>query len=180
MHPTETLRPRSSRLIAGAVVACCAVALVVVAVTGGGLVAIARTLAVSGLFTALAWAVYWRPEVEVSDGGVRIVNPWRTVHVPWPAVDDVDHRWSLTVTTVDGRRVSAFAAPAGGAVERGPGVARQAAQVISDRREALRTAGYLDDVRPEGAPVTVSPAAGPMLACLAGLVVTVASVLLPG
>ena len=180
MRPTETMRPRSSRLIAGAVVACCVVASIAVASSGTGLVPVVRTLAVSGLVTALVWAVYWRPEVEVSDGGVRIVNPWRTVHVPWPAIDEVNHRWSLSVRTVDGRTVSAFAAPARGMSERGPGVADLAARTITERREELRAAGYLDDVRLEGAPVTVTPAAGPVLACLAGLVVTVASVLLPG
>lgn len=180
MRPTETIRPRSSRLIAGAVVACCVVAVVAVVAAGSGLVPVVRTLAASGLLTALMWAVYWRPEVEVSDGEVRIVNPWRTVHVPWPALDEVDHRWTLSVRTVDGRTVSAFAAPARGMSERGPGVASLAARAITDRREALRLAGYLDDVRLEGAPVTVRPAVGPVLACLAGLVATVAALVLPG
>lgn len=180
MRPTETMRPRSSRPIAVAVVVCCAVALGAVAVSGPAPVVLARTLAAAALICALAWAVYWRPEVEVSDGGVRIVNPWRTVHVPWPALEGVSHRWSLTVTTVDGRKVSAFAAPARGLAEQGAGTALSAARAVEDRREALRAAGFLDDVRLEGAPVTVEPATGPVLVCLGTLVATVASVLLPG
>ncbi len=180
MGPTETLRPRSSRVIATAVAACCGTALVVVAASGAGPSVVLRTLGVAGLVAALAWTAYWRPEVEVSDGGVRVVNPWRTVHVPWPALGTVSDRWSLTLTTTDGRQVSAFAAPARGLSDRGPGVAGSAAALVAERREELRAAGYLDEVRPEGAPVTVSLALGPVLACSAALVVAVAGLLLPG
>src|SRR5690606_7610683 len=62
----------------------------------------------------LAWAVYWRPEVQVSDGGVRLVNVLNTVDVPWPALEAVDTKWALTLTTVWGRRYRAWAAPAPG------------------------------------------------------------------
>lgn len=139
-----------------------------------------RTAAFALLLVATAWALYWRPEVEVSDGGVRVVNPWRTVHVPWPALDEVSDRWSLTLTTTDGRRVSAFAAPARGAAERGAGVAAEAARLVDERREALRAAGWLDEVRPEGAPVSSQLALAPLLACGGGLVLVLASLVLPG
>ncbi|NLF03994.1 MAG: PH domain-containing protein [Actinomycetales bacterium] len=180
MGPTETLRPRSSRPIAVAVVVCCAVALVAMVVSAPGVVPVLRTAGVTVLVASLAWAAYWRPEVEVSDGGVRVVDPWRTVHVPWPALADVSERWSLTLSTTDGRRVSAFAAPARGAVDRGPGVAREAARLVTERRDALRAAGYLDDVRPEGAPVTVTLAVGPLVTSGAALLLLAASLVLPG
>jgi|GEM_PF-1407143 len=180
MGPTETLRPRSSRVIAVAVAACCGTALVVVAASSESAADVLRALGVACLVATLAWTVYWRPEVEVSDGGVRVVNPWRTVHVPWPALDTVSDRWSLTLTTHDGRRVSAFAAPARGMSERGPGVAGHAAALVTERREQLRAAGYLDDVRLDGAPVTVNLARGPVLACAAALLFVVAGLLLPG
>lgn len=167
-------------MIAAAVAACCVTALVVVATGGHGASTQLTTLGIAGLVAALAWTAYWRPEVEVSDGGVRVVNPWRTVHVPWPALDTVSDRWSLTLTTTDGRRVSAFAAPARGLSDRGPGVAGRAATLVSGRREQLRAAGYLDEVHPEGAPVTVSLALGPVLVCSAALVLAVAGLLLPG
>ena len=179
MGPTESMRPRSSRAIAAALAASCAVAVVAAAVSGTGGVVLLRTASVAALVTVLAWAVYWRPEVEVSDGGVRVVYPWRTVHVPWPALDTVTDRWSLTLTTTDGRRVSAFAAPAGGAAERGRGVAGAALALVTERRTALREAGFLDDVRPEGALVTVRLAPGPVLAAGGALVLLVASFALP-
>src|SRR5690606_6284520 len=100
-------RPRSSRAIATALAASSLVAVVAAAVSGTGGVVLLRTATVAAFVTALAWAVYWRPEVEVSDGGIRVVNPFRTIHVPWPALGTVTDRWSLTLTTTDGRHVSA-------------------------------------------------------------------------
>src|SRR5690554_2028673 len=180
MGPTESLRPSSSRVIAAAVATCCVLAVVVVLVSGATLAAALRAVGIAGLVTALAWALYWRPEVEVSDGGIRVVNPWRTVHVPWPALESVDERWSFAVRTTQGRRVSAFAAPARGLADRGPGVASRAASLVTERRAQLRSAGFLDDVRPEGAPVTVEFARGPLVAVAVALVLLGAGVLLPG
>lgn len=179
MGPTESRRPRSSRAIATALAASSLVAVVAAAVSGTGGVVLLRTATVAAFVTALAWAVYWRPEVEVSDGGIRVVNPFRTIHVPWPALGTVTDRWSLTLTTTDGRHVSAFAAPAGGAVERGRGVASDALALVTERREALRAAGFLDEVRVEGAPVTVRLSSGPVLAVGGALVLLLASFTLP-
>src|SRR5690554_7091068 len=141
MGPTESLRPSSSRPIAVAVAACCAIAVVFVLVSGVTAAAALRALGIAGLVAVLAWTLYWRPEVEVSDGGIRIVNPWRSVHVPWPALESVDERWSFTVATVHGGRVSAFAAPARGIADRGPGAANRVARLVTERREQLGAAG---------------------------------------
>ena len=65
------------------------------------------------LVGGVAWAVYWRPAVEVSDGGVRLVNVLRTIDVPWPALQAVETKWALTLETVWGR-YRAWAAPAPG------------------------------------------------------------------
>jgi len=181
MGPTVTIRPGTSRPIAAAVVACCAIAVVLVGTTGSGAVMTLRWAGPASLVAIGAWITYWRPEVEVSDGGVRIVNPWRTIHVPWPALDDVDRRWSLAVSTVDGRRFSAFAAPAPGITERGSsGVSGRAAEEVGARREALRKAGYLDEVRLEGAPVRVVVPRTPLVASGCAAVVTVLAWTLPG
>ena len=45
------------------------------------------------------WATFWRPRVEVSDAGVRVVNVTRTIDIPWPALRDVDTKWALTLDT---------------------------------------------------------------------------------
>lgn len=125
--------------------------------------------------TGACWALFWRPRVVVDLSGVRIVNVARTVRVPWPAIEMVDTKWSLTLVTAYGR-VTAWAAPAPGAahavrnrVQRreltvappgaGAGGVRpgdlptsasgEAALVIRRTWEALREAGYLDDPRLE-------------------------------
>jgi hypothetical protein len=125
------------------------------------------------------WATFWRPRVEVSDGGVRLVNVTRTVDVPWPAITGIETRWALTLLTQYGR-FTAWAAPAPG---RGPvrratrvdpnllgrtvgtaaeapatitvGPADQAAEIVRDRWEQLRAAGHLDNpmLEHERAPV---------------------------
>ena len=160
MGPTVTIRPTFSRWLAGALIASCLLVLGAAAVTGR-LEEFLRTLVPTAGIATAAWAVLWRPLVEVSDGGVRVVNPLRTVHVPWPALTLVDTRWSLTLHTTTGGVVSAFAAPAPTALGEGggrgrPGLSGEAARAVEKRRGELRDAGYLDDIRPEGAPVTVT------------------------
>lgn len=159
MRPTVTIRPTFSRWLAGALIASCLLVLGAAAVTGP-LEEFLRTLVPTAGIATAAWAVLWRPLVEVSDGGVRVVNPLRTVHVPWPALTGVATRWSLTLRTTAGV-VSAFAAPAPTALGEGdprvrPGLSGEAARVIEQRRTELTDAGYLADIRPEGAPVTVT------------------------
>ncbi|WP_293694357.1 PH domain-containing protein [uncultured Agrococcus sp.] len=51
----------------------------------------------------------WRPSLEVSDNSVRIVNPLRTVEIPWSSVTHVDTKFSLTIFTPFGRFAAACA-----------------------------------------------------------------------
>lgn len=106
-------------------------------------VAITAEMGVAALWKALpwlalvgggAWALYWRPEVAVSDGGVRLVNVVRTIDVPWPALRGVETKWALTLDTVWGAYRS-WAAPAPGrsALRRELRDQRSAARAI-DRR----------------------------------------------
>lgn len=173
MRPTVTIRPTFSRWLAGAVFASCLLVLGTAVVTGP-LEDVLRVLAPAVGVAVTAWAVLWRPLVEVSDGGVRVVNPLRTVHVPWPALTRVDTRWSLTLHTTGGV-VSAFAAPGPTALGEGgrpgrTGLSGEVAEVIERRRRELTEAGYLADIRPEGAPVTVTWSV-PVLALLGAALV---------
>src|ERR1700754_5005687 len=106
---TVVFRSRASVALALAMVATGAVG-VVLAVTEG-----ADSLRTFGaplvLFGVLGWAAFWRPHVEVSDGGVRVVNTFRTVQVPWPAITEVDGRYGLRLHTPLGT-VTSWAAPA--------------------------------------------------------------------
>ncbi|WP_024285292.1 PH domain-containing protein [Cellulomonas sp. KRMCY2] len=170
MGPSQTIRPTFSRVLAALVALCCLLTLGIVAIDAGPVAAL-RVAGPCGGLALLTWTVLWRPLVEVSDGGVLLVNPWRTVHVPWPALDDVSARWALTVRTTDGRTFSAFAAPAPGAAGGDRvGLSGEAVGAVEARRDRLTAAGYLDEVRPEGAPVQVRTHVRTLVA-LAALVV---------
>lgn len=85
----------------------------VLAVAEAGPVALLTVWPWLVLVVGIAWAVYWRPEVRVTDAGVRLVNVLRTVDVPWPALRGIETKWALTLDTVWGR-YRAWAAPAPG------------------------------------------------------------------
>jgi hypothetical protein len=133
------------------------------------------------LVAGTCWAVFWRPQVEVTDGGVRLVNVFRTIDVPWPAIQLVDTKWALTLQTAYGT-FTAWAAPSPGArgamratrtdashlpasTYAGDGIrpgdlpsshSGAAAEMVRRHWEQLRDAGHLDDphLERERAPVT--------------------------
>jgi hypothetical protein len=128
------------------------------------------------LVVGACWAIFWRPAVVVHDGGVRIVNVFRTVELPWPSIERVDTKYALTLYTAYGR-FTAWAAPAPGAHEAvrstrsdahhlpdsawtnegsRPGdlpstASGSAASLIRRRWETLRKAGHLENPRLERA-----------------------------
>ena len=61
---------------------------------------VGAALAVAG--AALAWVLIWRPRVELDPDGLTIVNPVRTVRIPWQRVRRVGSRWSLEVESETG------------------------------------------------------------------------------
>lgn len=163
-------RSATGRVLTVGVALVAAAALVATASSGVG--DALRIGALSLLATLAAWAVFWRPEVEVSDGGLLLRNVTRTVRVPWPCLRRLDATWALRVETSAGA-FSAWAVPARSgtaarlAARRGadladgstapPGEsperyvvwgasAETVAGEIGARWTALRAAGYLDDV----------------------------------
>lgn len=109
----EVFRPGFGRGLT-VVLGCMCVFSLVVVTARSGLTATLLTLPWVALFMTCCWAIFWRPSVEVSDAGVRMVNVTRTIDIPWPAVVDVETRYALTLDTAYGR-FSAWAAPAPGA-----------------------------------------------------------------
>lgn len=107
---------------------------------------------------ALVWALFWFPRVEVSDGGITVVNIVRTVHIPWPCFGSADARWTLSIDTAGGT-VTSWAVPTGSGTARrlpkgrsettqaekqlGTGTAEAAALVIGERYAQLQRAGHL-------------------------------------
>jgi len=162
---TSVYRPASGRVLTVVVGVIGIVVAVSVAFSEGWTEA-GRVLPWLALLVGGCWAVLWRPCVEVSDGGVRIVNVTRTVAVPWPAITDVEARWALTLVTAYGRRFTAWAAPSGGrapvrrATRIHPGAIRpdadagqvnlggpagDAVELVRRHWEQLRRAGHLDN-----------------------------------
>jgi hypothetical protein len=62
---------------------------------------------------ALAWALFWRPGLRVEEHGITVENVLRTHFVPWPSIESIDTRFSLTLHTAAGR-IGVWAAPAPG------------------------------------------------------------------
>jgi hypothetical protein len=127
------------------------------------------------LFALFGWAAFWRAQVEISDGGVRITNTWRTVHVTWPAITAVEGRYGLRLRTAQGN-VTSWAAPAPAGRARARGQESHAADVVNARLEELRAAGYLDNPTLERD--TLDSTWNVQIAVAAG-VLLVASLLLP-
>ncbi len=143
---TVVLRSRSMQVVGAAIVAMAVVGLAS-AVTGG-LDPLARYGAALVLFGLMGWAVFWVPRVEVSDGGLVMVNILRTIHIPWPAVETVDGRYGLQLRTAYGAYTAwAVTAPTG--ADRRAGRDSAAAVAVQQRLETLRGAGWLDDPRLE-------------------------------
>ncbi len=160
MGPTLRFSSRYGRWLTVAAGLAGVVAVASIAATDG-LTAALRALPVTGLVVLLLWAAFWRPEVEVSDGGVTVRNVWRTTVIPWPTYRDADVRFALRVETTDGA-VEAWAPPRSSGcgrwlTRRGPatpalptdddrvdGTAEDALRAIVDRHAALDRAGHLD------------------------------------
>lgn len=142
--PPIVFRPRGGVITAVATIVLCAVGLVFIAVTDG----------IPAVFTWgwpivaiawLAWLLYIRPSVTVTDGFVEIDNILRRHRVPWGDIVDVETRFALSVRTARGL-VRAWAAPAPGA--------RQA--LTTRRADVARAPGEGDTRRPSDAAGTAS------------------------
>ena len=167
-------RSRFGRALAIFIWALAGLALVAM-LTQGGVEGLARGAAWALLPAVLVWAMFWRPCVVVDDGGVELVNVFRTIRLPWPSITEVDTRWALTLHTAYGR-YAAWAAPAAGwqpgrrmteqdaravPVEESESGKRvrasdspyspsgEPAMAVRRRWQALRDAGHLDDPRLE-------------------------------
>ena len=167
----QSFRPAFGRAAAAAMIVVCASA--ALSVVGAGLDVVVSIWPWLALLGYAAWALYWRPEVRIDPAGVHVVNVFRTFDVPWPAIEQIETQWALTLVTRWGT-VKAWAAPAPGrqAMRRAqPGDRRiggarpgdtvrpsdlpntesgAAAMIVRQRWVRLREAGHLDDDRFDG------------------------------
>jgi hypothetical protein len=144
----EVFRPHGSRILAAVLVVAALTGVVAVLATGGPR-AWPSTLPLL-LVGYVAWLLFWYPKVVVEAAGVRLVNPLRTLLVPWNAVIDVDTKYSMTLVTPT-RRYSAWAAPA-------PGVVASLRDSRQSQREERRdgTGSVYKSIRPGDRPGTDS------------------------
>lgn len=173
MGETETFRSRFSRGLAVTTAALGALLLgwLTVAVGPGGAVRYGPPVA---LVVLMAWLAFWRPAVEVSDGGVVLRNVWRTVHVPWPAMLEVDGRLGLRLVTAYGS-YQAWAAPAPRRTRSGVAAPGAAVTAVQRRWDQLRDAGFLDEPRLERPTARTELHRGAIVASAALLLLTVAA-----
>ena len=165
MGPTLVFRSTYGRVLTLATGAV-AVALVVVTALTGDVAAVVGAVVPAALVTYLVWMLFWRPAVEVSDGGVEVRNVARTVHVPWTAYEGVETRYSLELRYAGGT-VTAWAAPRSSGTARwlrssrrrtagqdqvvAGASAEAVADAVTQRHGLLAAAGHLDRAVP-GAP----------------------------
>ena len=174
--PAITFRSRFTIVLCMVSWASLAVVMIIVLITPGGL---ERGLIPLGLLAvaAIVWAVLWSPYVRVDDDAVTVANIFREIRIPWPALIEVDTRFSLTLRTPH-RVVSATAAPAPGR-QTGLGAARihrsrtnstgslirpgdlpssdsgQAAELVRERWHRLRDSGRIQAGVAHSTPVHV-------------------------
>jgi hypothetical protein len=150
-----------------------------------------------------AWALFWRPAVAITPADVELVNVLRSVRVTWPAIQEVETRWALTLVTAGGR-YTAWAAPrqssyrAGaeeasrlygsmastaqrsrpvGNLDPGTGAANLASTLVLTQWRQYRDAGLLGVVEGEG--VTTRWHSGTAVALLLLVLLTIGSFALP-
>jgi hypothetical protein len=105
-----TLKSRFSRVLTVLVLAICVVTEAGVIATAD-LELILRATAPLALLGLLAWTLFWSPFIRIGPAIVEIVNPFRTYLVTWPAIKDIDTRWSLALDTTIGR-ITVWSSPA--------------------------------------------------------------------
>jgi hypothetical protein len=130
------LRPRFGQGLAVVVAAICAFGLVGFALRGDGatLLRAAAPLALTGFGS---YALFWAPRVRITPADIELVNPLRTIRITWPAVEDIETRWSLVVTAGK-RRYPAWAAPREGGVARVRPGSRPGSMLSDDARQRMR------------------------------------------
>ncbi|MFM5905649.1 MAG: PH domain-containing protein [Micrococcales bacterium] len=71
----------------------------------------AAATAVSATAVALSWIAFVRPKLIIDDVKITIVNPFRTVVIPYGKIEIIDSKYSLVITTENGK-FSCWVAPA--------------------------------------------------------------------
>lgn len=107
--PTYVLHGYSTRLYAGLLWILAAA----VAITGWGYgwQNFTSTVFIGIAIALVAWLCYWNPRVELTAGGVMVVNPFVTVQMAWTDIADCSSRWGLEIQPHEGKPVRVWSIP---------------------------------------------------------------------
>ncbi|NMM30591.1 MAG: PH domain-containing protein, partial [Cellulomonas sp.] len=144
MSPARVFAATSGRVLT-VVAAASALAALVGSAASGGLDELLRYGAIPLLGLVVVWALFWYPQVELSDGEIVLRNVLRTVRIPWPTFRGADTRLSLTIETTDGR-FTAWAAPARSALSaRADAATPRGPRLVPARRARGQSDGHTAD-----------------------------------
>lgn len=111
--PTVIIRSLPARL--GTVCVVGAVALLTAwSLLSDGAAALPAPLGWGGLLCLAVWALWWAPQITLSQDRLIVRNAWRTHAIDWSAVVGCRTRWSLVLVLRSGAQVRAAAAQRAG------------------------------------------------------------------
>ena len=140
---TVRFRPLFGRILTIVIATLALVGIIGFAASGDWL-GLTRNFGTIAFIAVMVWAIFWRPELIVEQGGVTVVNVFASHHVPWPAIQRIDTRYTLSIYTPTGK-IAVWASPA-------PGRHGAAAITRGDLAQVTNAArGQGDSLRPSDA-----------------------------
>lgn len=135
----QVYRAGFARALGGTLAVVAALMVLLLAVSGspGHVLRYAGGVALVGV---VGYVAYWRPHVRVDDDGVEVVNPFRSVSVPWSDLRLVDGRYGLRLHT-DAGTFDAWATPAPSGMGRARHQTSDAATFVQQRWERAQALG---------------------------------------
>jgi len=100
------------------------------------------------------WVIYvtvFASAVVTDADGITVQNLLRRTRIAWSAVADIDLRYQLVITTVDGRRVTCFGGPVSGRPARGRLAQEQGRRLPPAIKDLDRLLDDLEAARERGA-----------------------------
>lgn len=112
MNNPEKFRPTSA-LIMGWLLIAFFFGFIVQSTLVGGVTETLITILISGLASVAAYLGFIKPYVTIFDEGIKIVNPTKEITASWDRIDEIETKYSMSIT-VDGAVFYAWAAPSPG------------------------------------------------------------------
>jgi hypothetical protein len=112
MTNPEKFRPGSA-LVTGWILIAFSIGFILQSFFYGGVTEIIVTSLICGSCCVGIYLGFLKPYVLVFDEGIKIVNPTKEITASWDRIDEIETKYSMSIT-IDGRPFYAWAAPAPG------------------------------------------------------------------